>query len=285
MNMFDIWNAKEDLAEEVYSRDNYIIMDNIFQDSKLCYIFFSSNNIWFPNTETAFRRSFIENDYYEWKSYSNLPARKIIFMRDIYKSWYVTGINRYMDSIDKVIVFLKKETEGLKVITVGSSAGGYMAALAASLLDAEHCLCCSAQFDLTVEEALGRNPLLKAYLQDDRNKYYKIADIIKKSNTVIYYIMPAHVSIDCKQLNTICTVNNVKILKMASHHHGVPILKGTLPILLRMDVDALNTLFEANKDKITGKIALSIKLCGIWKTCKFLKEEAMKQVYKRLRRN
>lgn len=71
----------------------------------------------------AFKTSLIEKNRYEWTNYHLSCAEKEIFIRDIYKSWYVTGINVNLDTIDKMVQFLKKETEGLKTILIGSSLG------------------------------------------------------------------------------------------------------------------------------------------------------------------
>lgn len=159
--MFDIWNQSIDIVEEIYNTDNYVIKTKHDCQNGVCYIFFSSNNIWFLNTEEAFKYSFVSNDYYEWRNFERLSVEKMIFIRDIYKSWYVTGINSRIDSVDSLIKFLKRETEGMKIITVGSSARGYMAALMAACLHAEYSICFSGQYDLTLRSILDVNPFLK----------------------------------------------------------------------------------------------------------------------------
>lgn len=283
--MFDIWNDPVEIAEEVYNRDNYIIKANHDCHNGACYIFFSSNNIWFPNTEEAFRRSFIDNDYYEWIKFAKLPAEKCIFVRDIYKSWYVTGINNRMDSVDAVIDFLKQETVGLKVITVGSSAGGYMAALVAACLHAEYSICFSAQFDLTVEGALGANPFLKKYSHNaNRNRHYNIVDAIRESKTDIFYFVPAFSEDDKKQMNRVVDIENVHIRKIATHRHGVPLLRGNLIQLLQMDKDGLISLFDYKKDQIVGILPMSMKLSGFRGTCCCIKNELVRIIGRYIRR-
>lgn len=283
--MFDIWNDHVDIAEKVYQKENYIIKANYDCHNGVCYIFFSSNNIWFPNTEESFRRSFIDNDYYEWRNFGKLPAEKFIFVRDIYKSWYVTGINSRLDSVDTVIDFLRKETIGMRVITVGSSAGGYMAALMAACLNAEYSICFSGYFDLTVKGALGVNPFLKKFRQDpNKNRYYQISDIIKNSRIDIFYILPAYSDLDLEQLSRVTEIDNVHIIKIASHHHGVPLLTGNLDKLLRMSKEDLMYLFAENRNRIVGVISMSVRLSGIMGTCSCVQKDVCKVLKKFMRR-
>lgn len=283
--MFDIWNNHISIVEDIYEKENYQIKQNSTCHNNTCYIFFSSNNIWYPNTEEAFMQSFYKGDYYEWQRFLELPAEKIVYVRDIYKSWYVTGINRKLNSIDSVIDFLKRKTSGMRVITVGSSAGGYMAALAAALLNAEYCICFSAQFDLTVDGALGVNPFLKKYVNDkERSQYYNIVDIIKKSKIDIFYFMPAFSVTDKQQMKKVADIKNVQILKIASHRHGVPLLTGNLDYLLRQDKNFFISLFDLKKEQIVGIIPMSVKLSGVLGTCICIKNDFIKKTKRYLRR-
>lgn len=127
--MFDIWNQRVLLAEEAYHLDNYKIEYNNAVINNECVIYFFSNNIWYPNTEEAFRKSIVENNRYEWNRNSYRIGKKNIYLRDIYKSWYVQGINDKINSVDAIVDWLRKETSGYEVVCIGSSAGGYMAAL------------------------------------------------------------------------------------------------------------------------------------------------------------
>lgn len=283
--MFDIWNEKIELVQNIYRKENYQVKYNSKCHNNICGIFFSSNNIWFPNTENAFRKSFVEHDHYEWKNYSEISVEKFIYIRDIFKSWYVAGINEELNSIDAVIEFLRQQTAGMKVFTVGSSAGGYMASLVAALLNAEYCICFSAQFDLRVDGALGANPFLKKYSHDaNRNQYYNIVNIIRKSKTDIFYFMPAFSEADKQQMNRVVDIENIHILKMASHRHGVPLLRGNLIQLLQLDRDNLINLFDSKKDQIVGILFMSIKLSGLLGTCSCIRNEFIRIIRRYLGR-
>lgn len=282
--MFDIWNEKKPLAQQIYKNDNYKIIENSDCDGNDCVLFFSSHNVWFPNTEESFRYSFVENDYYEWLKFSKIKAKKVIYFRDIFKQWYVTGINEEINSIDKMISFMKEQTMGMKIITVGSSAGGYAAALFAAVLNAERCICFSGQF--TLIEGMEKSPLIKKYNDNQEcSKWYELKSYIEKSKTTVYYITPAYCKVDVLQYNYIKGTDNVKCLRTASKHHGVAVLKGNLFTLLSMNNSQLDALFDAYSNKIAGKIRLSVSLCGFLKTLRCLAYEVKRLINTILRRS
>ncbi len=280
--MFDIWTVENNLAESVYTKNNYVI-ENQEVESNLCVIYFSSNNIWFPNTEQAFRKSFIDSDFYEWKNYKHKNASKLIFIRDIYKSWYVEGINIKYNSVVKLAEFLKNETIGMDVITVGSSAGGYAAALFGALLNAKYALCFSAQFDLHLDGCLDKNPFLKRNLSDlNKSKYYNIASIIERARVPIFYFMPAFVKQDIAQMELVKYLENVHTVKIYSRHHGVPVFKCMLGKLLNLPYEELLEMFNKYKDKIISPFIFSSKSVGVFVTVRFIIKESFKQIRKRV---
>lgn len=283
--MFDIWNRDETIAKDVYSQNNYRVINNENCNNNRCVLYFSSNDIWFPNTEQAFRYSLIEHDYYEWIKFGCINAQKAMFFRDIYKSWYVTGINARYSSIDKLIEFIKEETEGMEIVTVGSSAGGYAASLVASILNAEYAICFSAQFNLLNKYVADANPFIKKYMSDpNRSKYFGLREQLSVSATPIYYIMPVYSNQDYDQYTYINGVENVHTLKMRTRHHGIPILKGCLVDLLQMNSNELNRLFENHYEDIVGKIKLSIEISGRKKTLEYCTYEFKRFLGKAIRR-
>ena len=55
------------IALRVWEKDcNYLIEYSIRNPSKLCAIYFSSNGIYFPNTENTFNEIIIKKNRYEW---------------------------------------------------------------------------------------------------------------------------------------------------------------------------------------------------------------------------
>lgn len=279
---FDIWHNQYKKVEDIYSKDNWRVELNELATSNICVIYFSSNNIWYPNTEEAFDRSFVNNDYYEWAKYGCLKARKVIYVRDIYKSWYVTGINTRVNSVDKLIDLLKQEIQGMQIITVGSSAGGYMAVLMGCKLKAEYVLCFSAQFTLLEKGCLDKNPLLHQYHNDNkRNLYYDLCGLLAENCVPIYYIMPAYCLEDVRQYKHISSFEHIFTIKISTKRHGVPVLKCNLPELLEMDDAKLKKLYEHYSGKIVNPITFSIHISGIKKTFIGLLKEILRIIKKR----
>lgn len=92
--------------------------------------------------------------------------QKEIFIRDIWLSRYIRGNNTDIDTIDKIIQFIRKETVNLKVVTVGVSSGRFIAVLIASKIDAEMCFDFSGQFSLEHHFVhVHRNIWIRDYLE------------------------------------------------------------------------------------------------------------------------
>ncbi|MFI3326455.1 MAG: hypothetical protein R3Y35_09825 [Clostridia bacterium] len=279
---FDIWKNQYDIVDEVYSRDNYLIIENENIENNICYIFFSSNNIWSPNTDKAFLKSFIENNYFEWVNYGKEKVRKRIFLRDIYKSWYTTGISKEINSIDKILDFLKKETKGMKIVCVGSSAGGYMACLVGSLLKAERVFAFSCQFDIANNENYNKNPILEKYKNNiEQSKYFNITEYIGKSNNEIFYFLPIKSEIDKLQASKIKHLDCVNTIKFNSKRHGIPCFKCNLESILFMTQQELKVL---NCNKTINPFLLSIQISGIKNTILYVIKTLTKQITNRVKR-
>lgn len=265
--MFDIWRKEEKLAEEVYAKDNYLIVDNAnvkstSSESQTCVIYCSSNNIWSPNEEYAFKRSFIQNDYYEWQKLRVKGAIREIWIRDIYKSWYVTGINSEINSVDKLIEFLKDATKGYSVEIVGSSAGGYIAALLSKALNAEKTIVFSAQFDLNHRGALDANPFLQRYKGTERERYYNLCDYLADTKSELFYIYPMKNEQDAYHFRKIQSIKSkyIHCLGLKSKRHGVVVYKCCIEPLINMEAVKMRELFK--KENRSSPLFMSLRLVG-----------------------
>ena len=185
---FDPWSTDDKMLDEVYQQNNFECVDTGI-DSEWCYILFSSNGLYYPNKQEVFEEQIVRKNRFEWKwvvQNSQIPQRaaRIIYVRDIHKIWYTYGISAKVDTIDKTLELLKSLTGKYKVITVGSSAGGYMAVLTAIRLQAQYCLNFSGQYK--IDEEL-------------RNPYTDISGMLDEYQGTVFYFAPAYCQSDIEQ--------------------------------------------------------------------------------------
>ncbi len=180
-----------EIVRSVYnSQLNYKIEYEDTYKENICAIYFSSNDIYYPNTEDIFRKRIVEKDFFEWY-HTRVKARKHIFVRDIFKQWYLEGINAEIDSPEKMLDWLKSETEGYEVITVGSSAGGYAAVFYGSLLSAKRVIVFNAQFSLVHladSSSVDNNPLVYKYKDTERARFFELKGLLKTEVKYYYFL-------------------------------------------------------------------------------------------------
>ena len=106
-------NDIHDLIQAEYEKDNYKIEYNSCKNG-LAYIYCSSNALYEKDNLQSFEDKIIKEDRYEW---SNLRAdckpEIEIFIRDIWLSWYVKGINSRINTYDKLIDFINDTWYGM----------------------------------------------------------------------------------------------------------------------------------------------------------------------------
>ena len=72
------------LVKSAWKNKNYIIQTDDSVNTKKCAIYFSSNAIYYPDTEDAFFERIIKRDSYEWYGKRVSDASKHIFVRDVF---------------------------------------------------------------------------------------------------------------------------------------------------------------------------------------------------------
>ena len=112
-----------------------------------------ADGLFFPTTVEEFRKQVVERDKFEWMNLSTNQdiynsASTIIFVRDVYKNWCINGINANINTQEKLEDYLRQIVGNREVVTVGSSAGGYMAILFGILLKAKTIYSFSPQVNL-----------------------------------------------------------------------------------------------------------------------------------------
>jgi len=269
---------------EAFRGDNYDIeyneeTENV--ESDLCVLYFSSHEIYYPNTLASFNYSISQMDKYEWKLNKFPNAKKHIFIRDIHKQWYLSGINATLDNPQKLLDFMKKETEGYRTITIGSSAGGYGAILFGSLLECERIYAFNAQLNLNVilrNSNAITNPILFQKVNDDTWKdYFDLSNFIS-SATDNYYFQSCHSQMDVEQYQAVNerTRKNLKIIRLQTSNHGFPFLRINLPNVLAFTPNDLGKYVN----KTFHPIFFSVRLIGMLPTVTFLLK-ALKDRYQK----
>lgn len=244
---FDYGNSY--IKKQYEQNENYKI-DKI-GNGNICYIFFSSNGLVAPFTEQGFIETIVQKDRYEWKHVANskeilAKAGKIIYVRDVYQQFYVWGINRKINSIDKICSLLEELKEGMRVVTCGTSGGGYMAVIAGIYLGAERIFSFGGQWALGDQERSLY--FLEKYKEDkERNKYSDITGLLNNNKIPIMYFYSALNPGDVKQAEILLACENRKqvwCFPMKSDIHGYLLFNSCYKSLLTCEMTSLICLCD-----------------------------------------
>lgn len=233
---------------------------------KRCMVYFSSNGLFFPNTSEEFVRTINIENRYEWKSVAPKVDTRNIFVRDISKQWYLQGISSCLSSIELLAHKLSQLSGGLPIACVGSSAGGYAAALFAGLLNAERAYVFSAQFELLslLESmyAAESNPVVHQSARDSRKYHLDLRGQIASARTQFCYFYPAWSDIDIAQAQFIAETPNVINVGIASSAHGASLTYESYAALFSLSDKQLRDLEVSLGSKILTTYAISRALLG-----------------------
>ncbi|MDP3913231.1 MAG: hypothetical protein Q8R96_05785 [Bacteroidota bacterium] len=262
-------------VKRVYrNQNNYLIDYSVGVSKNYCIIYFSSHDLYYPNTEEIFRKEIIRKNRFEWYNIRIKSGYKHIFIRDIQKQYYLNGINNNINTIDGLLELLKAETKGFKVITVGSSAGGFPAVLFGQLLNAVKIFTFNGLFEVksklsTTTEQI--NPII--FREKDNNLINKYFDLFPYINNPasIYYFSSKYSECDKKQYSHVLTLP-IHLLLFKTAHHGIPFLKSSLKYIMNLNDDELNQLVNKGEYhplffsyKIEGPKALLNLFLLVWK--------------------
>ena len=271
------WNNKNNaiIAGQRQPGMNYRIIDGNNPKSNLYAVYCSSNGIYYPNDETTFTKRIIEQDKYDWKK-NRIEADvcKHIYIRDLFKQWYVEGINSEIDSIQKVAEWIKSVTgENAEYIFLGSSAGGYMSICLASLLGGT-VFAGSPQVRLQV---LDKYPVVMDHRDDaERNKWFDLKQVIGRSEaSAKYFILyGAYNDEDRNQIDSIDGFPNVYTIRFDTDAHGVVFF----PFNAKNFYQKTDFLIKiANQKKVTNRLCFSIQVSGIKRTVMECFEKLLKK--------
>lgn len=284
--LVNVFQTDSEEVNEVYSsQPNYLIEYSKTDEETsnghkpYCILYFSSNDIYYPNTSDSFYSQLVKKNRFEWYGTRIQKGAKHIFLRDIKKQWYLSGINAKTNTIEKLFDFLKMETKGYRVITVGSSAGGYAAVLFGSLLGSETVFTFNGQFllsDLLSNSSEHIDPIIFREKENPEiNKYYSLRPYIKNSRILYFYSDRS--PWDIAQYHHISDLD-IHIIPFRTHHHGVPFLKSNLKYLINFPINRLERL--ANKTQYP--LLFSFKIEGIFRTIISLTKQIYQLIFRKL---
>ncbi|WP_209402383.1 hypothetical protein [Pseudozobellia sp. WGM2] len=260
-----VFQVDSEIVQEVYQhRDNYkIVFDKHASERSTVAIYFSSNDIYYPNEELVFKQRIVEKDAFEWYGTRIKNAYKHIFIRDVFKQWYLKGINKELDSIEKVASFLRKETQGCHIVALGSSSGGFAAVLFGSLLGAKKIVSFNGQFEvhsLLKTSKPSTDPILFRNKDTALAKQYDIKPLINPESNIYYFYSNAS-PWDITQREHVSDLNTLQVIEFKTGHHGIPFLKRALPKVINLSDDRLKELSQRTQQPVW----FSIKMIGFKK--------------------
>lgn len=278
-----VFQTDSEIIKDVYRNNvNFLIENtgNVVNGSNYCILYFSSHDIYYPNNEETFREQILKKDRYEWYNTRIDKGVKHIFIRDIQKQWYLKGINDEINSVEKLYEFLKKETAGYKVITVGSSAGGFAAVLFGSMLNSAAVFSFNGQFFLnnllhTSSEKI--DPVIfREKDNPDINKYFSLRQFINGSG--VFYFYSDRSLWDIEQYNHISDLS-LHVIPFRTSHHGIPFLKSNLKYVINYPIPELQKL----SNKLQHPFLFSVKIEGLLGTVSSLTKQTQKYIARKLK--
>lgn len=217
-------NNQNMLLNHIYRQDNIRVIDGMANNKK-CLIICSSNGIYFPNTYEEFRLRIICNNFFEGGRISSLlieHVERIILIRDVRKSFYVTGVSEKYNSIDSVLYMLRELTKGYEVITTGGSAGGYMATIVGSQINAQYVINIGGQFNLyKYNSVLERYYFLRKEMYNSVcNKWFDLDMQLQDNEVPIFYLYGALNESDINQIKCAANLDNIYPIAINSTAHA-----------------------------------------------------------------
>lgn len=250
-------------VQKAYSEQkNYFIKTNTTtSEEKYTVVYFSSNGIYFPNTVECFTETILHKNRFEWTNPKNqIPfATKSIFVRDIFKQWYLKGINSEINTLDQLIEWIRKESIDSKLICVGSSAGGYTASVVGSALNAEMVFCFSGQLSLLSIFRDGQDQLVND-LYEEWKHYYCLDHLFSTTQTKIFYFGSAFSEEDTEHLKIASQYPTIYPFIFNTSLHGIPFKLFLLKKLLAQKKKNMVELHSHLKGKILTSKDLGIHL-------------------------
>jgi hypothetical protein len=190
------------------------------------YIFFSSHALYHPNTAAEAHKVLFTKDRYEWARTTPSNAARIIYVRDVWKQWYLLGTSQQVETPDSLTEKLRHLSSGFgDIVCVGVSAGAFAAVWHGTRLRARHIFSFAGQADLTLEvqtpEQCAKNPVVARMIATEPH-LTRLAESLQVSNSTVYHLHGSASAQDLPHAELLKPHKQVTIVSFRSTLHGVP---------------------------------------------------------------
>lgn len=277
-----VFQVDSSLVKQYYhGSENIKVVDDDKGDLNICVIYFSSNELYYPNTEASFKNAIVNKDKYEWQNNQLPGVKRHIFVRDIQKQWYIEGVNSKLNTPELLQQKLKELSSGYLIYTIGSSAGGFAAMLFGSVLGAKKIYAFNAQMDLNV--CMGQSdstidPLLFQYVSDHcRLKFFRVSNFLNQE-TKYFYFQSAKSIMDIAQFNSCSKKHLLTKIEFSTSNHGFPFFRHDLRYVLKLSDQHLSRLAENRMHPLV----FSIQIHGLFQAIILTVNAVKKRISKKM---
>lgn len=281
--VFDIWDKENPLLKKAYEQDNYIIK-TYNNNSPYMVVYFASNGLYYPDTEECFKKTVLEGNRFEWLNARRMNAGKEIYLRDIFKTHYVLGINSRISSMYDLIEFIKKESQGYRLITVGNSAGGYAAAVVGTALQADMVFDFSGQNEILDYTNDPTSPIM--HLQStSAARFYDLREMWSTQEIpYVFYFYSANNEGDKRsweQIEQFLTSDRLFPFAFNTNTHEETMFNFNLPTVLNMERGELIELSRRFTGSKISRLEFALSTMGIVETCRAIVRKVLKKLKRR----
>lgn len=236
---------------------NYMILNTPQKNgSNITAVYFSSHG--WHNGNNLDRQ--IQKNYFELKKNILKKASRHIFVRDVFQTFYINGINSQLCTVEKLLIFLQEECKNSKVVTIGNSGGGYMAILAGAFLHAEYVISLSGYLDIKPEFSKYDLKPLVDMNKEYKSKYYDLREFLYKNPVPVYQFEAGNCESDLYNIQLTKSVSCIRLFETTSFQHGFPIDKEFIGYLINLPAKKLEKIYPQIKNKKCSKFSLYVKL-------------------------
>ena len=245
------------IIKSIYEQEDNFLVEDIYPNGTKCYVLFSSNGLYQNIDEDEIYNRIVRDNRYEWKSMADSfkyhkDLARIIYIRDVYTAFYIYGINKEIDSLDKVIEKIAELCKGYEVITAGVSSGGYLASICAIKIKAKCAYTFSGQFDIW-ERIMEED---RRYCRDKfgNYKYMNISTMIQDNPDIpIYYFCPIGCDHDYDNYQRVKGIHNVYCFLFPDKKHAATVYPFNFPDLLFTSNKKMERLYARYKGQMINK--------------------------------